>query len=108
METLYVKDGRKYRKIGCTSSVEYMRDGLWLIQTHPGSKEYNNMSIRLNDLPQPSEMPKFIKAFVTKDAIINAIDNLQKTKKLQFYNVSMQDIAEEIVTEVYKNSMKAK
>lgn len=106
METLYIKVGKKYKKIGCTANTNLMRDGLWLIQSHENSKEYNNMSLRMNDLPQPVDVQKFTKAFLSKEAIIQAVQNLEKSKNFQFYNVSLNDFADEIVKEVYKNSQK--
>lgn len=106
METLYIKVGKKYKKIGCTANTDMMYDGLWLIQSYKNSKEYNNMSLRMNDLPQPVEVQNFIKAFMTKEAVIQAMKNLEESKDLKFFNVSLNDFADEIVKEVYKNSNK--
>jgi len=58
MDTLYIKSGKKYKKFGTTfdSDSRYMTDGLWLIQSHEHSKEYNNLSLRLCDLPEKAEV----------------------------------------------------
>lgn len=107
METIYIKDGKRYRKIGTTLNTDYMNDGLWLIQSHKNSKEYNNISCRLNKLPTKVDVDKFVKAFLSKDLIIKAVQKLEEDKGCTMvYNISMSDFAEEIVNQIYIESDK--
>jgi len=103
METLYIKVGKKYNKVGTTMTHDYMHDGLWLVQSHPGSKEYNNLAVRLCDLPSGAEVQKYMKAYLNKNAIINAINKLHKSGTYE--TCSLTDYAEAIVNEVYAESM---
>ena len=107
-DTVYIKVGKKYKKIGHTFDINYQPDGIWLYQSYENSKEANNLSIRLQDLPPCGDIQKFAKAFLTKESIIKAINTLENKKDLKFYNVSRQDIAEEIIKEVYLNSIEKK
>jgi hypothetical protein len=103
-DTLYIKIGKKYKKIGTTMTHDVMWDGLWLIQTHEGSREFNNLAVRLCDLPQKAEVQKYMKAHLTKNAIIRAIQKLNMEKRLGL--CSLSDYADEIIKEVYNDSMK--
>lgn len=100
METLYIKSGKKYKRIGTTADVSYNYDGLWLLTSHSYSKEFNNILIRLADLPSPIDMQKFIKAFVLKDTVCNAL------KELEEKNISNHEKAEYITKAIYNYSIK--
>lgn len=105
METLYIKVGKKYKKFGTTFDRDFHCDGLWLFQSHPSSKEGNNLSLRLCDLPPKTDVQKYLKAFLNKEVISNAILNLRKRYgRIDYCSVS--EYTEEIINEIYKQSEK--
>ena len=102
MESVYVKVGNRYKSIGLFTT-DVLFDGLWLVQSHDHGKSSRNFIAKLSDLPNPVDVQDYMKAYLNKDTIIKAIQKLEKEKGLTFYNVSLNDFAEEIVDEVYKN-----
>ena len=102
MDTLYIKVGKKYKKYGTTFGDTYHSDGIWLFQSHEHSKEGNNLSLRLCELPPKADMQKYIKAFMTKESVIKALIKIQESQKCYSNN----DMAEIIINEVYLESNK--
>lgn len=108
METLYIKNNKKYIRIGTTSSVNYQPDGLWLFQTHESSHECNNIGYRISKLPQPVEVQDYLKAFLNKEIILNVIEELNKMEKIYLNNICLSDLADMIIEKMYLISEKNK
>lgn len=43
MEEIFIKKGRKYISIGLTYENEWLRNGLWLVDSNPGSKSITSL-----------------------------------------------------------------
>ncbi len=43
MEEVFVKKGRKYVSIGLTYNSDWLRNGLWLVNSNPGSKSITSL-----------------------------------------------------------------
>jgi hypothetical protein len=89
------KDG-KYRKIGGLESAR-LYDGLWLIQSQKGSTGGSNLFCYMGDLPRPTDVNKFVKAYVNKDNIARIIMELVEEEQIMINMKSIWDIAHEIV-----------
>lgn len=106
METLYIKSGKRYKKIGTTMTTDYQPDGLWLFQSHKYSRSQSNIGCRIQELPQPVEVQEYIKFFLSKEVVIKAIQRLNTKGKIYLSGISLDDAAQAIVDETYLESQK--
>lgn len=104
METIYIKQGKRYINIGLLSQHDILYDGLWLVQSETGIKSHSNLCIRLSDLPQPTDVQEYLKAFLNKEAIIKAFEKINKKGKIYLCDISLNDAVDMLIGEIFEES----
>lgn len=101
METLYIKEGKRYIKVGTRLDTDYMPDGLWLFKSGDGSRGFSNLSCRLSKLPPHTEVQDYLKAFLNKEVIVEAIRSLNKKGVVLLGQISLDDFAQALIDQIY-------
>lgn len=97
----FIKDGARYRSIGFDIP-NYLNEGLWLIQRKPGFVSTEAMIHRLAQLPEKIEVENYLKLFLNKDQLVEALIELQVVKNGESY----EKTAELILNQIINNNLK--
>lgn len=103
---MYIKKGKRYIKVGTRLDTDYMPDGLWLFKSGDRSRGFSNLSCRLRELPPHTEVQDYLKAFLNKEVIVEAIRSLNKKGVVLLGQISLDDFAQALVDQIYLSSKK--
>lgn len=101
METYYVKEGRKYRPIGCLPS-GHVWPGLWLIEETKCSRKKTNMKYivqRVGDLKKPIDVVSMAALMTMSDGLASRLHDLFSEGN----RLSNSDIANTVLAWIAEN-----
>lgn len=99
-ETFYIKKGRKYIPVGQTGPELW--NGIWLVESKPGSTSYKNLCCRLSDLPDRFDLQILAKVTLLEDIIINVMNEAWKDGR----GASLAEVASKIATKLATHEIK--
>lgn len=108
MEDFYVKRGKKYVNIGLTGLKRHdeLGQGIWAVVHNPYSTRITNVLYYLQGLPEPYRIEDMAKCMLLEDKIIDKLRELIDKDKVKIYNMSLAELAKEVIKELYTNMNK--
>ena len=97
----FIKDGARYRSIGF-SVPEYLEEGLWIVQRTKGLTKTESFTHKLSNLPQKIEVENYLKLFLNRDNLTQALSDLGISE----FDGNYQSTAEKILNQIINNNLK--
>ena len=109
MQEVYVREGKRYRKIGYSGTPDLF-DGIWCVQNVQHGQSSKNVLMRLSRLATEDEIVDLLElssSIQLEERLITILrDIFEKPGRDNFprmYNISLADAAERIANGLYKS-----
>ena len=110
--TYYIKKGRKYIPVGGHSlPFDNIADGIWVVQSKPGSRSYTSILYRMNhDFDKFHDLNFYAEQVEMQEVLVGVIREMVDKEEFVIYNHSIYEVAEKMSEKIYKKirELKAK